>query len=243
MLGHLSFRRVSARRDGHGGGALAERAARQVDALAGDGTTTTAFSGLVLGFRWCDRLELAKQVLDRAIAIVQRHGSMLDFANALGLRAEVHVRRGRLREAEADAAPRSRSSWKDGEGPRGVNGLPQSLLAQRRTDEVARMLREDSARHACRRPAEARPDADRARVWASCGEHPRALAEFDEAVRRRQRWGLLVAAECHHALDRATMPPRCWHRPARSPTDGAHRPRGCSSQRRLVIDRSPSAAP
>ena len=52
----------------------------------------------------------------------------------------------------------------------------------------------------------------RARVWAVLGEHQRALAEFDEALRRRAKWGgaspswigdLIVAAESHHALGHA----------------------------------------
>lgn len=82
---------------------IAERAARQVDALVEDGTTTTAFAGMILGLRWADRLDTAERTLDRAIELARRRGSMLDYANAIGLRAMVRIRMGRLREAEADA--------------------------------------------------------------------------------------------------------------------------------------------
>ena len=211
VLGHLIFRRVSAGATAAEVAGLAERAARQVDALAADGTTTTAFSGVALGLRWCDRLDLAEQVLERAIATARRHGSMLDFANALGLRAEVHVRRGRLQDAEADARTSVAVELEGRWGfARGVNGLLQSLLAQGRTEEAARVL-DDELGDA--QLADVPPMLGlmltRARVWAACGDHPRALAEFDEAVRRRQKWGgvtpswigdLLAAAECHHAL-------------------------------------------
>ena len=211
VLGHLIFRRVSAGATAAEAAGLAERAARQVDALARGGTTTTAFSGVVLGLRWSDRLDLAEQVLDRAIATARRHGSMLDFANALGLRAEVHVRRGRLREAEADARTSVAVELEGRWGfARGVNGLLQSLLLQGRADEAARVLGEELGEGVL---ADVPPMLGlmltRARVWAARGDHPRALAEFNEAVHRRRKWGgvtpswigdLLAAAECHHAL-------------------------------------------
>jgi DNA-binding CsgD family transcriptional regulator len=211
LLGHLIFRRVSAGATAAEVAQLAERAARQADALAENGITTTAFSGVVLGLRWCDRLQRAEQVLDRAIAIARRHGSMLDFANALGLRAEVHVRRGLLREAEADARAAVAVELEGRWGfARGVNGLLQSLLGQGRADEAARTLDAELGEGTLVDvPPMLSLMLTRARVWAACGDHRRALAEFDEAVRRRQKWGgvtpswigdLLVAAESHHAL-------------------------------------------
>ena len=95
---------------------------------------------------------------------------------------------------------------------RGVNGLLQSLIAQGRADEAARTLYAELGEGTL---ADVPPMLGlmltRARVWAACGDHPRALAEFDEAVRRRQKWGgvtpswigdLLAAAESHHVLGR-----------------------------------------
>ncbi len=211
LLGHLIFRRISVGATAVEVAQLAERAARQVDALAEDGSTTTAFSGVALGLRWCDRLELAEQVLDRAIAIARRRGSMLDFANALGLRAEVHVRRGMLREAEADARAAVAVELEGWWGfARGVNPLLQLLLGQGRLDEARETLEAEIGGHPL-------PDVPpmlgvmltRARVWAALGEHARALAEFDEARRRRAKWGgtspswigdLIGAAESHHVL-------------------------------------------
>jgi DNA-binding CsgD family transcriptional regulator len=213
VLGHLIFRRVSSGATAAEVTQLAERAARQVDALAENGTTTTAFSGVVLGLRWCDRLELAEQVLDRAIAIARRHGSMLDFANALGLRAEVHVRRGRLREAEADARAAVAVELEGRWGfARGVTGLLQSLVAQGRTEEAVRTLHAELGDGTLADiPPMLALMLTRARVWGASGDHPRALAEFDEAIRRREKWGgaspswigdVLAAAESHHALGR-----------------------------------------
>src|SRR5919204_4045774 len=103
VLAHLVLQRVR-----HGASAaeiadLATRAARQVDALIEDGTSTTAFIAVTLGLRWADRLDDAERILERAIEVARQRGSTTDFANALGLRGEVYVRRGLLREAEADA--------------------------------------------------------------------------------------------------------------------------------------------
>jgi DNA-binding CsgD family transcriptional regulator len=125
----------------------------------------------------------------------------------------VHVRRGRLREAEADGRAAVAVELEGRWGfARGVNGLLQSLLAQGRTDEAARMLREELGEGTL---ADVPPMLGlmltRARVWGACGDHVRGLAEFAEAVRRREKWGgvtpswiadLLAAAESHHALGR-----------------------------------------
>lgn len=214
LLGHLIFRRISAGATAEEVAQLAERAARQVDALAEDGSTTTAFSGVALGLRWCDRLDLAERVLDRAIAISRRRGSTLDFANALGLRAEVQLRRGMLREAEADARAAVTVELEGWWGfARGLNPLLQTLVAQGRSEEAEQTLEAEIGNGAL-------PDVPpmlgvmltRARVWAALGEHQRALAEFDEALRRRAKWGgaspswigdLIGAAESHHALGHA----------------------------------------
>jgi DNA-binding CsgD family transcriptional regulator len=191
VLGHLIFRRVSDDATAAEVADLAERAARQVDALVEDGTTTTAFTGVVVGLRWSDRLDLAERVLDRAIAIARHRGSMIDFANSLGLRAEVFVRRGMLREAEADARLSQAADidprWSFA---RGLNPLLQSLVEQGRAPEAARILELEVA-------GDELPDVPpmlgvmlvRAQVYGALGERKRALAEFEEAVRRRAKWG------------------------------------------------------
>ncbi len=115
------------------------------------------------------------------------------------------------READARAAVAVELEGRWGFA-RGVNGLLQSLIAQGRADEAARTLDAELGEGTL---ADVPPMLGlmltRARVWAACGDHRRALAEFDEAVRRRQKWGgvtpswigdLLAAAESHHALGR-----------------------------------------
>ncbi|MDQ3770226.1 MAG: AAA family ATPase [Actinomycetota bacterium] len=84
-------------------GDLAERAARQAHALMAEGADTMAFSGVVLGLRWADRLEAAERLLLDAIAVARRQGSAPAFAFASMNLSEVRRRRGMLREAEADA--------------------------------------------------------------------------------------------------------------------------------------------
>lgn len=190
---------------------LAERAARQVDALVQDGTAATAFTAIMLGLRWSDRLDAAERVLERAIAIARRRGSAIDFANAMDLRAEVFMRRGILREAEADARA-SRAAAPEGlwNIARGVMPLLRSLVGQGRTEEAARTLETEigDAEFGDIPPVISLVLA-RAQVRAACGDHAGALAQFDDAVRRRDKWGgmnpswvgdILLAARSHHAL-------------------------------------------
>src|SRR5262249_20347942 len=82
-LGHLIFRRIKMGASADEVADLAERAARQLDALVEDGSSAIAFSAVILGLRWSDRLDLAERLLDRAVAIARRRGSVLDFANSL----------------------------------------------------------------------------------------------------------------------------------------------------------------
>jgi DNA-binding CsgD family transcriptional regulator len=192
-------------------GEIARRASRQVEALAEDGARTTAFSGVVIGLRWADRLDEAEQVLDRSLPIARRRGSMIDLASCTGLRAEVYVRRGMLREAEAEARAAQavdieRTWW----FARGLNPLLQSLVAQGRTSDALEVMNAELG-------DEVLPDVPpmlslmltRVRVRAGVGDHVGALAEFEQAVRRRDKWGglnpswvsdLLIAADSHLAL-------------------------------------------
>lgn len=211
VLGHLIFRRISTGASAAEIADLAERAARQVDAIVEDGTTTTAFTGVILGLRWSDRLDAADRFVDRAIAIARRRGSTIDFANCHGLRGEVYVRRGLLREGEADgrvaqAAELFPSWW----FARGLNPLLQSLVLQGRAGEAAEIL-------AAELGDEILPDVPpmislmltRAQIRAALGDHAGAIAEFEEAVRRREKWGgvtpswigdILIAADSRTSL-------------------------------------------
>lgn len=210
-LAHTIFRRLKLGASAEEIADMAARAARQLDALAEDGSNAIAFSAVILGLRWSDRLDLAEQLLERAIANARRRGSMLDFANSLDLRSELYVRRGLLREAEADArdslATGIEKSWLFA---RGVKPLLQSLAGQGRTDEAERIIEREFGHDRL-------PDVPpmiglvyaRAEVLAAAGKHAAALDAFADAVQRGGRWGgaspsqigdLLIAARSHHSL-------------------------------------------
>ena len=211
FLGHLVFSRMRPGVSAAEIADLATRAARQVDGLLEDGAASLAFTGMILGLRWTDRLEGAERLLDRAIAAARRRGSTIDFASAMTLRAAVRRRAGRLQDAEADA----RVALAAALGPewsfaRGVAPLVGVLLDQGRVEEAAGELRAVVA-------GEAIPDSPpmipvllaRMSVRAAEGEHAAALADWDEAVRRSDRLGrganagwiedLVVVAGVHQA--------------------------------------------
>jgi DNA-binding CsgD family transcriptional regulator len=211
VLAHLVLQRIRSGANAAEIAALAERAGRQVDALIEDGTSTTAFTAVILGLRWSDRLDPAERILQRAIAAAQQRGSTTDFANALGLRGEVYVRRGMLREAEADARTAQATELDQGwRFPRGLTALLLSLVAQGRASEAAEVLAAEVGDRALpNAPPMLALMLTRAQVRAALGDHSGAVAEFEEAVRRREKWGgpapswiadMLVAAESHGAL-------------------------------------------
>jgi DNA-binding CsgD family transcriptional regulator len=217
-------------------GGIAERTARQADVLLEEGATALVITGTVLGLVWSDRLDAAELLLDRAVDIARRRGSTTDFALVLTRRASVHNRAGRLREAEADA----RSALAAGGGPGWAGGgsgsvipLLASLIGQGRTDEAEHELA------AAQGDGEV-PDApamtpllvERMRLRAAQADYGRALADWEEAVRRAERlfglspaWigDLATAAEVHRALgdmdaasalvDRAVAFARRWGTP------------------------------
>jgi DNA-binding CsgD family transcriptional regulator len=210
-LGHAIFRRIKSGADADEIAELAERAARQIDALVEDGTNAIAFSAVILGLRWSDRLDRAEQLLGRALASARQRGSLFDYANSLDLRAELYVRRGLLREAEADAraslATGIEKSWLFA---RGVKPLLQSLAGQGRTQEAEQIIDVEFGELPL---AEVPPMIGlvyaQAEVRAASGDHAGALAAFDDAVRRGERWGgaspsqisdILIAARSHKAL-------------------------------------------
>lgn len=208
VLGTLVFARMDPSARAAEIGAIASRAARQADALLEEGAIALAFAGIVLGLRWADRLEEAERLLDRAIDVARRRGAIADYAMAMTLRANVHRRAGRLREAEADARAalpaRLDDHWSFA---RGVQPLAGALLGQGRTEEAAAEL--DAVVH------EDIPDSPpmlpvvltRMAVRHARREHERALADWHDAISRAQHgpnaaWieDLAVAADVHYAL-------------------------------------------
>jgi len=186
VLGIHVFQRT---RDGNAVevGGLAERAARQAGALMAAGADTMEFSGIVLGLRWADRLDLAERLLLDSIALAQRQGSAPAFAFANGNLSEVRRRRGALREAEADA----RAGVAAAEGwtamvPAGA--LAACLLDQGRVGEAWQAL----AAGGLTGPIGPAPPLTEAllvrmRVRAAGGEDDECLADWRDALARPVR--------------------------------------------------------
>ena len=196
FLGHLLLGRMHPDATAAEIAGLATRAARQVDGLLEDGAASLAFTGMILGLRWTDRLEEAERLLDRAIAAARRRGSTIDFASAMTLRAAVRRRAGHLGDAEADA----RVALAAALGPewsfaRGVVPLVGSLLDQGRLEEAARELGDVlDGEEIADSPPMIPVLLARMRVRAAGGEHTAALADWDEAVRRVESVGRGVNA-------------------------------------------------
>jgi ATP/maltotriose-dependent transcriptional regulator MalT len=191
---------------------LALRAARQVDVVGDDGLMGTALSAVLLGLRWSDRLNAAERILDAAISHAQRAGSLPYFAIASGHRALVRRRRGRLREAEADARAVLDS---DAVGvPWQATGATTALvlcqLDAGRLDEAWRTLAGAALDgHLPDRPVFMAMLLARMQVHAARGDGARALEDYREALRRRRSLGGVTAswigdglraAEVHDAL-------------------------------------------
>jgi DNA-binding CsgD family transcriptional regulator len=191
--------------------AIAERAAQRADDLLEDGASSLAFTGVVLGLVWSDRLDAAARLIDQAIAVARRRGSTTDFATAMTLRAQAHHRAGRLREAEADARAALAAALDPGWSfARGIAPLLSSLLDQGRANEAADEL---AAAGLDEEIPESPPMTPvllaRMRLRAARRDHARALADWTEAVRRAQgvrgvsaSWieDLVVIADVHHVL-------------------------------------------
>jgi DNA-binding CsgD family transcriptional regulator len=235
LLGTLVFNRMDASARAADIADLACRGARQADALLEEGAIALSFTGIVLGLRWAHRLTEAEELLDRAIAAARRRGSTSDFAMAITLRANVHRTAGRLRDAEADARLALPAVLDDRWAfARGIQPLVGSLLDQGRiaeaAAEMADVVGEDTKL----------PDSPpmlpvilmRMTLNAARREHARALEDWEDAVRRAERYrgvnagwieDLVVAADVQHALgnedtarataDRALEIARCWDTP------------------------------
>jgi DNA-binding CsgD family transcriptional regulator len=201
--------------------AIAERAARQADALLDAGATALVIVGIALSLRWTDRLDAAERLLDGALASARRRGSAADFAIASAHRAGVHRRAGRLVAAEADAraglAAGVEPGWRDA-GPPGVIPLLGCLCDQGREEEAARELADAHGDgELADDPAMTPLLLERMRLRVVLGEHRAALADWEEALRRARRlfgvnpaWigDVTAAAAAHLALgerDAATV--------------------------------------
>ena len=166
----VAARRDMARLHGRGPGALLDRPARRTPSV----------------------------VSTAAIAQARRRGSITDFASAMTMRANVHRRAGRLRDAEADARTALEAVLEpDWSFARGVAPLVCTLVDQGRVDEAASEL-------AAALRGEDIPDSPPmipvllARMWvrAARREHAAALADWEEALRR------ICAARHQRGLDR-----------------------------------------
>lgn len=167
-------------------GDLAERATRTADMLLETGVDAPAIYYLLEMLRCTDRLDAAERLADRGIAISRARGAARSSAAGYGHRSEIQRRRGRLREAEADARtataiPPSDPVWR---------ALPQTALARCLLDRGD----VDGALQACSATGlgEHVPDFGpltmylfmRMRLRAAQGEHAAALADFADGCRR-----------------------------------------------------------
>ena len=210
FLGHLVFARMRPGARAVEVADIALRAAGHADALLEEGTTWLGFTGIVLGLQWTDRLDEADRLLDRAIVVARRRGSITDFASALTIRAQGRRRAGRLRDAEADA----RSALEAMVDPnwsfaRGVAPLACTLVDQGRAEDAAGELSGALIGEEILDTPPMLPVL-LARMWvrAARREHAAALGDWEEALRRVQPRGanaswiedFAVAADLHAAV-------------------------------------------
>jgi DNA-binding CsgD family transcriptional regulator len=85
-------------------GSLAERAAHYADELLATGVRDSRLHGLLLALRWTDHLDAAERVTEQWTEIAHRQGSEEAFAAARTHSSHLNRMRGRLHQAEADAA-------------------------------------------------------------------------------------------------------------------------------------------
>lgn len=192
-------------------GDLAERATRAIDTLVEAGVDSPAVYYILEALRSSDRLDVAERVADRGIAASRRQGAARSFAAAQTHRGLIGQRRGRLREAEADALtataiPSGDPVW---------HAMPNIALAACLVDRGDL----DGAHEACIAsgledglPSDFFLFADfhftRMRLRAAQGRHAAALADFAEGRRlagSADETGplvgdYLVAVEMHRAL-------------------------------------------
>lgn len=208
VLGVYILRRVLDDVSGEEVAALARRAARQVDALIADAVGGRPFTGVALGLHWADALDEEEPLVVRSTQNAQRQGSAPGFANGSTLLAQINRRRGRLREAEADA----RSGVAAGEAwsvAMACGALAATLLDQGRVGAAWEALELGGL---CGEIGAAPPLTEllmtRMRVRAARGEHHAALVDWRAAVDRpvqgvpRASWieNYVAAAESLRAI-------------------------------------------
>ncbi|ADB49862.1 helix-turn-helix transcriptional regulator [Conexibacter woesei] len=171
-------------------------------ALAGGPLLDHDSHGTSLGFLaaallWSDELELAERWLAQAVAAARRHAAVLPQFVACYFRACVHLQRGRLAEAVADAEHAleiHRYGWASSSAAATVLARAQlergDLDAAREAIAVAETGDE-------RRPEHVLLLEARARVRLAAGDHAGALADALAAGRHTERYGAAPSARAH----------------------------------------------
>ncbi len=173
---------------------MAERALAGAGSMQDGGDLSVAFYLITVSLALCDHLSMAESLLDRAAEDARRRGSLIDLQSAMCLRAWVLYRRGRLRDAEADArlaldrAPAAGAdvlrAWK-------LAALGEVLIERGGLEEAGSMLSpselgpydEDSILYQPFRDA-------RARLCLVSGEAEDALEHLRAEDGWEQRWGV-----------------------------------------------------
>jgi class 3 adenylate cyclase/DNA-binding NarL/FixJ family response regulator len=165
---------------------VAERAVGGLGPLRDDDMADLWLLSLVVVTTALDRLDLAEQIINRALAYAAERGSANRFALASNLRGMVRHVAGDLRGAEADA--RCALASEGLKGPMGYQSLIPlvgALAEQGRSEEGERELVERGLDGAI---PEARPLTallvERGRLRLAAGELAHALADLEDADRR-----------------------------------------------------------
>ncbi|MFL5781053.1 MAG: AAA family ATPase [Thermoleophilaceae bacterium] len=175
---------------------LAESASLALDSgLLVDETTgeTTSFYAAVELLMLADRVEPAREALDRAVETAARRGSAPNAAFALGWRCLLLARDGALLDAEADARQVAELSYVEGWfaiAPM-ILGFALDVLVERgELDDAGRLLeRSGMADRSADRDLTFDPVVHaRARLRAARGDLPGARADLESLERRDARW-------------------------------------------------------
>jgi DNA-binding CsgD family transcriptional regulator len=170
--------------------AIALESGLLVDEATGE---STAFFAAVELLALADRVEPARQALDRAVESAERRGSAPNTAFALGWRCLVLAREGALLDAEADARRVAELSYVEGWfaiAPLILGFALDVLIDRGELDDAARMLERSGMAD---RPADRDLTFDpvvhaRARLRAARGDLASASADLASLERRDARW-------------------------------------------------------
>lgn len=177
--------------------AVALRAVANADALRTDDIAGLWFINLMVVLTTVDRFDVAKRVVERALAVAHERGSANRFALASNFRGMIRLSAGDLLGAEADA--RAALASEGLKGPMAYQSLIPligSLADQGRTEEAQRLLADSHLDGAF---PEARPLTallvERGRLMLAAGDVNAGLADLDEAHSR-----LAVASAAEGAI-------------------------------------------